>query len=93
MPECVRNALKPSTPFSINGCISFSLPGITPPQKPQFVCNLFFATANFSSKAFTVVVTGEEFNGISTNIVIPPDSAALVAVSNPSQSVLPGSFM
>ena len=47
----------------------------------------------FSSNAFAVVVTGEEFNGISTNVVIPPAIAAFVAVSNPSQSVLPGSLM
>jgi hypothetical protein len=51
------------------------------------VCNCPFVAFIFSSNAFAVVVTGEEFNGISTRLVIPPAIAALVAVLNPpSQS-------
>ena len=105
IPECVRNALNPKTPFSINPSSSFSLPGTTPPQNPQWAFS-FVPIAiggksgkklneerNFSSKAFEVVVTGVEFNGMSTNVVMPPAIAALVAVSKPSQSVLPGSLI
>lgn len=32
------------------------------------------------------------YSGMSTMVVIPPDAAACVAVTNPSQSVLPGSL-
>ena len=34
MPECVRKHLNPSTPAWINGSISETLPGTTPPQNP-----------------------------------------------------------
>lgn len=33
-----------------------------------------------------------EFKGISTTVVIPPETAARVPVQKPSQSVRPGSF-
>ena len=79
--------------FLINGSISFSFPGITPPQKPQFVCNFPLLACSFLSNADTVVVTGDELRGMSTNVVTPPAIAAFVAVSNPSHSVRPGSFI
>lgn len=44
------------------------------------------------SRFSTVVVGGIELSGISTTVVTPPDSAALVPVQKPSQCVRPGSF-
>jgi hypothetical protein len=93
IPECVRKALNPNTPASIKPSISFSLPGTMPPQNPQLACNWSFAAASFRWKASALVVTGVEFSGISTSVVIPPVIAALVAVSNPSQPVRPGSLI
>ena len=69
-----------------------SLPGITPPQKPTSVQHWPCAAPRLIARFSTVVVGGIELSGISTRVVTPPDSAALVPVQKPSQSVRPGSF-
>jgi hypothetical protein len=88
----MRKHLKPTTPASQSLPSSSLLPGTTPPQNPQSTCNFLSATASFFWNAATVVVAGIEFSGMSTIVVTPPAAAARVALSNPSQSVRPGSL-
>ena len=68
------------------------MPGTAPPQNATSTAHCPSAAATFSRSASTVVVTGEEFSGMSQIVVTPPASAARVAVANPSHSVRPGSF-
>ena len=93
IPESIKNDLTPSTPAVNNSSKSSILCGTTPPQKPQSTQSLSLTAANFSSKAVLVIVTGIQFNGISTKVVIPPAAAAWVAVLKPSHSVRPGSLI
>ena len=67
-------------------------PGITPPQNAMSVQHCPRATLRLIFRFSTVVVGGMEFRGISTTVVTPPETAALVPVQKPSQSVRPGSF-
>ena len=69
-----------------------SLPGMTPPQKPTSVQHWPWAASRLIVRFSTVVVGGIELSGMSTTVVTPPDSAALVPVQKPSHSVRPGSF-
>ncbi|AOW28069.1 conserved hypothetical protein [Candida albicans WO-1] len=91
-PDSIKNALNPRTPIRINGFKSYKLSGINPPQNPTSTHVWPLAALIFKLKLATVVVGGMAFNGISITVVTPPDAAALVPVSNPSHSVLPGSF-
>ncbi|ANB12493.1 hypothetical protein AWJ20_749 [Sugiyamaella lignohabitans] len=91
-PDSIKKHLNPLTPASINGTRSSSLPGITPPQNPTSTQVWPLDALILVVKLATVVVGGIAFNGISITVVTPPEAAALVPVSNPSQSVLPGSF-
>jgi len=61
---------------------------------PRFVSSDSYADAfSFEWNAAEEVVAGIELSGISMSVVTPPAAAALVAVSNPSHSVRPGSLM
>lgn len=65
---------------------------MTPPQKATSDQHWPCATLRLISRFSTVVVGGMEFKGMSTTVVTPPETAALVPVQKPSQSVRPGSF-
>jgi hypothetical protein len=63
-----------------------------PPQKPTSTHVSPSAALRLTSSAATSTVGGMLLSGMSTMVVTPPDAAALVAVSNPSHSVRPGSL-
>ena len=92
MPESIRKHLKPTTPASSSGPMSAALPGTAPPQNATSTAHFPNAAVTLARSASTDVVTGVEFSGMSQMVVIPPASAARVAVANPSHSVRPGSF-
>lgn len=70
-----------------------AFPGMMPPQKARSTQLTPEAKSCFFSSPCIVVVGGIELSGMSTRVVIPPKAAARVAVSKPSQCVLPGSLM
>ena len=72
--------------------MSDRLPGTAPPQNATSTAHCPAAAAILARSASTVVVTGEEFSGMSQIVVTPPASAARVADANPSHSVRPGSL-
>ena len=92
MPESMRKHLNPMTPASSSGPICLALPGTAPAQNATSTAHFPVAAATFTANASTLVVTGEEFSGMSQMVVTPPASAARVALANPSHSVRPGSF-
>ncbi len=79
-----KERFKSQRSFFIRGSISLMIPGIMPPQKPQSTCSFPLADPAFLSKAGAVVVTGDEFKGISISVVMPPPAAERVPVANPS---------
>ena len=89
MPDGTRKALNPSAPASSMAESSSAFSGTIPPHTPKSTRQTPSAAATFASRAATVVVTGSEFSGMSTIVVVPPAAAAFPAVSNPSQSARP----
>ena len=99
IPEGDMKALNPIAPASTmpnsSAWLEPSAPefsGTRPPQNPTSTKILSFATRIFSLRMAAVVAAGLEFRGMSSSVVTPPAAAALVAVSKPSQSALPGSL-
>ena len=91
-PESMRKHLTPTTPAASSPGRSARFPGTAPPQNATSTAHCPAAAAALARSASTVVVTGSEFSGMSQIVVMPPASAARVAVANPSHSVRPGSF-
>ena len=92
-PESCRKHLTPKTPAANNSGRSSRFVGTLPPQNPTSTRHRPRAATCLAASACAVRVGGSEFSGMSISVVTPAAAAALVAVSNPSHSVRPGSLM
>ena len=88
-----RKHLNASTPAVRDRLTSAALPGTTPPMNPTSTHSSPRPRPSSLAARRRVVVAGIELSGMSSSVVTPPAAAARVAVSNPSQSVRPGSLM
>ena len=91
-PRVDEEALEPDDPGVEQPRELGRFPGTAPPQNATSTAHCPAAAATLARSASTVVVTGEEFSGMSQIVVTPPARAARVAVANPSHSVRPGSL-